>query len=99
MMQQQQRRQQQEQQLEVTLQYEWLSDDVVRRMIVWIMGWPAGFKLNDALDKFIGALCLLVLDCWSAFVLSSKLLILIRPIWLLILIGPLGLSLQVMQDG
>lgn len=59
---------------------DWLSDSVVRRLIGWIMGWPAGFKLNDALDRFIGALFLVTLDTWSAFVHVSRLLVSARPV-------------------
>lgn len=29
------------------------------------MGWPAGFKLNDNLDKFLGLLFLYYIDKWT----------------------------------
>jgi phosphatidylinositol N-acetylglucosaminyltransferase subunit Q len=35
------------------------------RMITWLMGWPAGLKLNGELAEFLGALSLWVIECWN----------------------------------
>ena len=46
-----------------------LSDWTVeglQRMIVWLMGWPAGLKLNNELALFLGDLFLWVIDYWSS---------------------------------
>lgn len=37
----------------------------LERMIVWLMGWPAGLKLNGELADFLGALSLWVIECWN----------------------------------
>ncbi len=37
----------------------------LERMITWLMGWPAGLKLNGELAEFLGALSLWVIECWS----------------------------------
>ena len=34
-------------------------------MIIWLMGWPAGLKLNGELAEFLGALSLWVIECWN----------------------------------
>jgi phosphatidylinositol glycan class Q protein len=34
--------------------------------IVWLMGWPAGLKLNNFLDKFLGELFLWLIGSWSS---------------------------------
>ncbi|CAG8765646.1 17208_t:CDS:10, partial [Gigaspora margarita] len=34
-------------------------------MIEWLMGWPAGLKLNSELDKFLGELFLWSIDLWK----------------------------------
>jgi phosphatidylinositol N-acetylglucosaminyltransferase subunit Q len=39
--------------------------DGLRRMIIWLMDWPAGLKLNTELAKFLGDLFLWVIDYWS----------------------------------
>lgn len=50
-----------------------LTEDVLHSVIGWLMGWPAGFKLNENLDKFLGLLFLyyidvsLFLEFYSAF--------------------------------
>ena len=51
-----------------------LSDWTVeglQRMIIWLMDWPAGLKLNNELAAFLGDLFLWVIDYWA-----SKLLLL-----------------------
>ena len=35
--------------------------------IEWLMGWPAGFKLNDNLDSFMGQLFLFYNEIWIKF--------------------------------
>lgn len=44
---------------------EW-SIDGLRHMIVWLMGWPAGLKLNNELAVFLGDLFLWVIDYWAS---------------------------------
>jgi phosphatidylinositol N-acetylglucosaminyltransferase subunit Q len=39
--------------------------DGLRRMIIWLMDWPAGLKLNTELATFLGDLFLWVIDYWS----------------------------------
>lgn len=41
---------------------EWLSEEVVRANIAWLMGWPAGLKLNGQLDRFVRAMALQIVD-------------------------------------
>ena len=36
--------------------------------VVWLMGWPAGLKLNSFLDKFIGEMFLWLIGIWTVFV-------------------------------
>lgn len=37
----------------------------LRSSITWLMGWPAGLKLNNELGAFLGDLFLWVIDYWS----------------------------------
>jgi phosphatidylinositol N-acetylglucosaminyltransferase subunit Q len=41
------------------------SIDGLRRMIAWLMDWPAGLKLNNELAAFLGDLFLWVIDYWA----------------------------------
>ena len=41
------------------------SIDGLRRMIEWLMSWPAGLKLNNELAVFLGDLFLWVIDYWA----------------------------------
>ena len=34
-------------------------------MVDWLMGWPAGLKLNTNLDKFLGEVFLWLVTIWS----------------------------------
>ncbi|KAI1479654.1 Gpi1-domain-containing protein [Daldinia eschscholtzii] len=56
---------------------EWVADtinmllgsytiDLLRTSISWLMGWPAGLKLNSELALFLGDLFLWVIDYWSS---------------------------------
>lgn len=49
---------------------EWLIDyftiDLIKATTMWLMGWPAGLKLNDKLDRFIGEMFLWLIAMWSA---------------------------------
>jgi phosphatidylinositol glycan class Q protein len=38
----------------------------LQRVIIWLMGWPAGLKLNNELAKFLGDLFLWVIDYWAS---------------------------------
>lgn len=40
--------------------------DALQRGISWLMGWPAGLKLNSELAMFLGDLFLWVIDYWSS---------------------------------
>lgn len=37
----------------------------LRDMILWLMDWPAGLKLNTELAVFLGDMFLWVIDCWK----------------------------------
>lgn len=37
----------------------------IQQHIHWLMGWPAGLKLNDNLDKMLGSLSLAGIDWWT----------------------------------
>lgn len=39
--------------------------DGLQRIIMWLMGWPAGLKLNTELAAFLGDLFLWVIDYWA----------------------------------
>ena len=39
--------------------------DGLQRIIIWLMGWPAGLKLNTELAAFLGDLFLWVIDYWA----------------------------------
>lgn len=41
------------------------SIEGLQHMITWLMGWPAGLKLNTELAKFLGDLFLWVIDYWD----------------------------------
>ncbi|KAK3941332.1 N-acetylglucosaminyl transferase component-domain-containing protein [Diplogelasinospora grovesii] len=40
--------------------------DALQSSISWLMGWPAGLKLNNELAAFLGDLFLWVIDYWSS---------------------------------
>ena len=40
----------------------------LQRMIVWLMGWPAGLKLNNELAAFLGDLFLWVIEYWASII-------------------------------
>ncbi|KAH7393888.1 N-acetylglucosaminyl transferase component-domain-containing protein [Phaeosphaeria sp. MPI-PUGE-AT-0046c] len=44
------------------------SIDGLRRMIIWLTGWPGGLKLNTELAGFLGDLFLWVIDYWAGCV-------------------------------
>jgi hypothetical protein len=56
--------------------YQVYALDVTTNYIRWLMGWPAGLKLNSNLDKFLGEMFLWLLDCWSTFFVDKMTLIL-----------------------
>ncbi|KAL8794522.1 MAG: hypothetical protein Q9195_002857 [Heterodermia aff. obscurata] len=39
--------------------------DGLRNMILWLMDWPAGLKLNNELARFLGDLFVWVIDYWA----------------------------------
>lgn len=42
--------------------------DMHRQYFDWFLGWPAGFKMNDALTQFLGLLCHSILSVWEYLV-------------------------------
>lgn len=42
-----------------------LHVDVLRGQIEWLMGFPAGMKLNQDLDRFLGSVVLYSIDVWN----------------------------------
>lgn len=42
------------------------SVEALQRSMAWLMGWPAGLKLNTELASFLGDLFLWVIDHWSS---------------------------------
>lgn len=43
----------------------YLSQALIPTWIKWLMGWPAGLKLNSNLSKFLGDLFLWLLEIWT----------------------------------
>ena len=43
----------------------YFSRDLMPAWIKWLMGWPAGLKLNSNLSKFLGDLFLWLLEIWT----------------------------------
>ena len=41
-------------------------------LLEWLMGWPAGLKLNGPLSRFLGELYLWVLQLWSIFITPHR---------------------------
>ncbi|KAJ1660908.1 pig-Q [Dispira simplex] len=63
-------------------------------MIEWLMGWPAGMKLNPQLDPFLGELFLWLIRLWTELIHPAK------PVTLFLVqligrCGILGASIQV----
>ncbi|KAL2144943.1 hypothetical protein VTI28DRAFT_8287 [Corynascus sepedonium] len=54
--------------------------DALQSSISWLMGWPAGLKLNNELGAFLGDLFLWVIDYWSSCIEALR-PILPRIIW------------------
>lgn len=48
------------------------SVQLMREAIVWLMGWPAGLKLNNNLDNFIGEMFLWLIFIWQFFMEALK---------------------------
>ena len=48
------------------------SVELLEKYIVWLMGWPAGLKLNNNLDKFLGELFFWLLDLWNYFPIDKS---------------------------
>eukprot|EP00916_Digyalum_oweni_P010145 GHVL01017030.1.p1 GENE.GHVL01017030.1~~GHVL01017030.1.p1 ORF type:complete len:728 (-),score=71.61 GHVL01017030.1:23-2170(-) len=44
---------------------QFLHIDVLRRRVDWLMAFPAGLKLNRALNEFIGMTILVTIDIWN----------------------------------
>ncbi|CAG8495534.1 10806_t:CDS:10 [Ambispora gerdemannii] len=44
----------------------------LEKMIVWLMGWPAGLKLNSELDKFLGELFLWLILLWKGCITNIE---------------------------
>eukprot|EP00698_Gefionella_okellyi_P019807 TRINITY_DN6132_c0_g1_i2.p1 TRINITY_DN6132_c0_g1~~TRINITY_DN6132_c0_g1_i2.p1 ORF type:complete len:426 (+),score=70.43 TRINITY_DN6132_c0_g1_i2:794-2071(+) len=68
------------------------EQNVMANYTNWLMGYPAGFKLNDNLDRWLGTICLEVLSHWDATVstlIEPLAIVLVR---LTALCGLFGLS-------
>ena len=48
------------------------SIEGLKRMITWLMGWPAGLKLNTELARFLGELFIWVIDYWNNCMLQLR---------------------------
>ena len=46
--------------------------EALQRSISWLMGWPAGLKLNKELAVFLGDLFLWVIDYWSSCIATLR---------------------------
>ncbi|CAG8593683.1 11642_t:CDS:10 [Ambispora leptoticha] len=44
----------------------------LEKMIIWLMGWPAGLKLNSELDKFLGELFLWLILLWKGCITNIE---------------------------
>ena len=45
--------------------YQFYAIEVTTNYIKWLMGWPAGLKLNSNLDRFLGEMFLWLLEIWN----------------------------------
>lgn len=45
---------------------------MLKMAIVWLMGWPAGLKLNSNLDHFLGKLFLQLIYIWTGFIFPMR---------------------------
>lgn len=48
------------------------SIDGLRRMIMWLMKWPGGLKLNNELAQFLGDLFIWVIDHWAGWISTLR---------------------------
>nr|POE98319.1 n-acetylglucosaminyl-phosphatidylinositol biosynthetic protein gpi1 [Quercus suber] len=48
------------------------SIEGLQHMITWLMGWPAGLKLNNELAQFLGDLFLWVIDYWNGCMMQLR---------------------------
>ena len=55
--------------------------DALQSSISWLMGWPAGLKLNNELGLFLGDLFLWVIEYWSSMFSISCYFILRLALW------------------
>ncbi|CEP02540.1 N-acetylglucosaminyl transferase component (Gpi1) [Plasmodiophora brassicae] len=71
-----------------------LHVDVLRRQIIWLMGFPAGMKLNLPLDQALGAMVLYEIDFWNSI---TTVLTPLEPmiISLVSIVGATGASMSV----
>ncbi|KAL2023688.1 hypothetical protein VTK56DRAFT_1402 [Thermocarpiscus australiensis] len=46
--------------------------EALQSSISWLMGWPAGLKLNNELAAFLGDLFLWVIDYWSSCIVALR---------------------------
>lgn len=55
--------------------------EALQTSISWLMGWPAGLKLNTELAAFLGDLFLWVIDYWSSEYSSPYLKVILSDTW------------------
>lgn len=77
-----------------------LNKTVLVSQINWLMGWPAGFKLNEDLDKFLGIVFLFYIDKWNGLL---DILFLYMPNFVLVLalsscFGGLSFAISILVD-
>jgi len=71
------------------------TDRILRSLIEWLMGWPAGFKLNENLDRFLGRLFLYYIDKWSIVTGALFSYVGITVIRVISLSGVFGISVMI----
>lgn len=79
----------------------WAKDVIVhlQRLLHWLMGAPAGLKLNSQLDNFLGRFFLYHIQLWTAYMHFLR-PVLPRLLWGVVHAGVLGVSFQIslLQD-
>ena len=86
---------------DIVTQYTLVNLRVTRELLSWMMGTPAGLKLNTSLSLFLGSRCLYILNLWEIFYrdfLSRYLHLLISPLPSLTCTVGLSLTLAVVHD-
>eukprot|EP00917_Polyrhabdina_sp_WS-2016_P012772 GHVP01027972.1.p1 GENE.GHVP01027972.1~~GHVP01027972.1.p1 ORF type:complete len:218 (-),score=14.20 GHVP01027972.1:80-733(-) len=59
------------------------SPVIMRRSVIWMMGWPFGLKLNSNLNRFLGESVLIIIGTWDIFLASFLSIILDNAFYIL----------------